>query len=98
MHLEKHTRKFFQRHHFSHVCHTLAAQAGVRYSIENPDVYISSNVNGFFNVLESCRNFDTERFVFASSSSVYGDRDDVPFKEDMNVDKPVSLYAATKEK
>lgn len=75
----------------------LAAQAGVRYSIENPDVYIKSNVEGFFNILEACRYYPVEHLVYASSSSVYGNNKKVPFEESDSVDNPVSLYAATKK-
>lgn len=74
----------------------LAAQAGVRYSIENPRAYINSNIVGFFNVLEACRSFPVKHLVYASSSSVYGASGDVPFSLDDRADKPVSLYAATK--
>ncbi|MFA6591862.1 MAG: NAD-dependent epimerase [Bacteroidales bacterium] len=75
----------------------LAAQAGVRYSITNPYAYIQSNIIGFVNVLEGCRNFNVKHLVFASSSSVYGLNSKVPFNETDNVDKPVSLYAASKK-
>lgn len=75
----------------------LAAQAGVRYSVENPDAYIKSNVTGFFNMLEACRHYPVEHLVFASSSSVYGSNKKVPFEESDFVDHPVSLYAATKK-
>ena len=75
----------------------LAAQAGVRYSIENPDVYIQSNIVGFFNILEACRNYPVDHLVYASSSSVYGSNKKVPFEESDFVDNPVSLYAATKK-
>ncbi|NLI53958.1 MAG: NAD-dependent epimerase/dehydratase family protein [Clostridiales bacterium] len=75
----------------------LAAQAGVRYSIENPRAYIESNVVGFFNVLDAVRAHPVEHFLFASSSSVYGNRDKTPFSVEDRVDKPVSLYAATKK-
>lgn len=75
----------------------LGAQAGVRYSIDNPDAYVSSNLVGFFNILEACRHFGTEHLVFASSSSVYGGNDKVPFSTEDKVDGPVSLYAATKK-
>ena len=78
------------------VCN-LAAQAGVRYSIENPEAYIDSNVTGFLNILECCRHHRVKRLVYASSSSVYGNSDDTPFKETANVDAPISLYAATKK-
>lgn len=75
----------------------LAAQAGVRYSITNPDVYIESNLIGFFNILECCRHYPVEHLVYASSSSVYGGNKKVPFSTDDQVDNPVSLYAATKK-
>ncbi|GGA65160.1 GDP-mannose 4,6-dehydratase [Ornithinibacillus halotolerans] len=75
----------------------LAAQAGVRYSIENPDAYIQSNINGFFNILEACRNYPVDHLLYASSSSVYGANKKVPFEETDFVDNPVSLYAATKK-
>ena len=75
----------------------LAAQAGVRYSIENPEAYIQSNIVGFFNILEACRQNKVKRLLFASSSSVYGNNKKVPFSEDDNVDHPISLYAATKK-
>ena len=75
----------------------LAAQAGVRYSIDHPDVYIQSNIIGFYNILEACREFSVEHLVYASSSSVYGGNKKVPFSTDDKVDNPVSLYAATKK-
>lgn len=75
----------------------LAAQAGVRYSIENPDVYIESNIIGFYNILELCRKYPVKHLVYASSSSVYGANKKVPFEETDFVDTPVSLYAATKK-
>ena len=75
----------------------LAAQAGVRYSIDHPDSYIFSNIVGFFNILECCRNYPVKHLLFASSSSVYGKNNSIPYKTDDNVDKPVSLYAATKK-
>ena len=75
----------------------LAAQAGVRYSIEHPDVYIESNILGFFNILESCRHYPVDHLVYASSSSVYGGNKKVPFSVDDMVDHPISLYAATKK-
>ncbi len=75
----------------------LAAQAGVRYSIENPKAYIDSNLVGFYNVLEACRHHPVKHLVYASSSSVYGGNEKVPFSEDDRVDSPVSLYAATKK-
>ena len=75
----------------------LAAQAGVRYSIDHPDVYIESNLIGFFNILEACRHYEVEHLVYASSSSVYGGNTKVPFSVEDKVDNPVSLYAATKK-
>ena len=75
----------------------LAAQAGVRYSIQNPDSYTKSNLVGFANILECCRHFCVEHLIFASSSSVYGKNKKIPFSEDDNVDRPVSYYAATKK-
>ena len=75
----------------------LAAQAGVRYSITNPDAYIESNLLGFYNILEACRNHEVEHLVYASSSSVYGSNKKVPYSTDDKVDNPVSLYAATKK-
>lgn len=75
----------------------LGAQAGVRYSIDNPDAYIQSNIVGFYNVLEGCRYFPVEHLVYASSSSVYGGNKKVPFSTEDKVDEPVSLYAATKK-
>lgn len=78
------------------VCN-LAAQAGVRYSLENPEAYIDSNIVGFLNVLECCRNYNVDKLVYASSSSVYGNNEKVPFSEKDNVDHPISVYAATKK-
>lgn len=75
----------------------LAAQAGVRYSIDHPDIYIESNIIGFYNILEACRNHTVEHLVYASSSSVYGGNKKVPFSTEDKVDNPVSLYAATKK-
>ena len=75
----------------------LAAQAGVRYSITNPDAYVESNLIGFYNILEACRNHPVEHLVYASSSSVYGSNAKVPYSTDDKVDNPVSLYAATKK-
>ena len=86
----------FAEHKFDIVVN-LAAQAGVRYSIENPDAYIQSNMIGFYNILEACRNNPVEHLVYASSSSVYGGNKKVPFSVDDRVDNPVSLYAATKK-
>jgi len=86
----------FSEEKFDYVIH-LAAQAGVRYSIDHPDVYIQSNIVGFFNILEACRHYPVKHLLYASSSSVYGNNEKVPFSEDDNVDHPVSLYAATKK-
>jgi len=86
----------FREEQFDRVCH-LAAQAGVRYSIENPYAYIQSNVNGFLNILEGCRWNKMEHLVYASSSSVYGLNANVPFSEESSIAHPVSLYAATKK-
>lgn len=86
----------FADHRFDIVVN-LAAQAGVRYSITNPDAYIESNLVGFFNILEACRNYPVEHLVYASSSSVYGTNKKVPYSTDDKVDNPVSLYAATKK-
>lgn len=80
-----------------HVVVNLAAQAGVRYSITNPDVYMESNIIGFYNLLEACRNHPVEHLVYASSSSVYGSNKKVPYATEDKVDNPVSLYAATKK-
>ncbi|WLR41566.1 GDP-mannose 4,6-dehydratase [Bacillus carboniphilus] len=80
-----------------HIVVNLAAQAGVRYSIENPDVYIQSNIVGFHHILEACRNYPVDHLVYASSSSVYGANKKVPFEETDFVDHPVSLYASTKK-
>lgn len=88
--------QLFSNQQFDYVCH-LAAQAGVRYSIENPGVYIKTNINGFFNIIENCRNFKIKHLLYASSSSVYGLNAKVPFSEKDTVDTPVSLYAATKK-
>lgn len=86
----------FDKYRFDVVVN-LAAQAGVRYSIDHPDVYIESNLVGFYNILEACRNHPVEHLVYASSSSVYGGNKKVPFSTDDKVDNPVSLYAATKK-
>ena len=88
--------KLFNTYQFDSVCN-LAAQAGVRYSIENPEAYIDSNITGFLNILECCRHHNVSRFVYASSSSVYGNSEAVPFEETAVVDHPISLYAATKK-
>lgn len=86
----------FEQHEFDFVIH-LAAQAGVRHSINRPDVYIESNLIVFFNILEACRYYPVKHLVYGSSSSVYGANKKVPFEESDVVDNPVSLYAATKK-
>lgn len=88
--------KLFKEEKFDSVCH-LAAQAGVRYSIENPHAYVDSNIVGFLNILEGCRNYGVKNLCFASSSSVYGLNQSQPFKTSDHTDHPVSLYAATKK-
>ena len=88
--------QLFARYGF-HVVVNLAAQAGVRYSIEHPDVYMESNVIGFYNILEACRHYPVAHLVYASSSSVYGGNEKVPYSTEDKVDQPVSLYAATKK-
>lgn len=88
--------KVFEEYH-PEIVVNLAAQAGVRYSIENPDVYIESNIIGFYNILEACRHHQVEHLVYASSSSVYGSNKKVPYSTEDQVDNPVSLYAATKK-
>ncbi len=88
--------KIFSEYHPAVVIN-LAAQAGVRYSIDHPDVYIESNIIGFYNILEACRRYPVEHLVYASSSSVYGGNKKVPFSTEDKVDNPVSLYAATKK-
>lgn len=88
--------QIFTKYH-PNIVVNLAAQAGVRYSITNPDAYIQSNIIGFYNILEACRNNPVEHLVYASSSSVYGGNKKVPFSTDDKVDNPVSLYAATKK-
>ncbi|HSA04072.1 MAG TPA: NAD-dependent epimerase [Tenuifilaceae bacterium] len=88
--------KLFTEEKFDKVCN-LAAQAGVRYSIQNPFTYIDSNINGFLNILEGCRHNDVRHLVYASSSSVYGLNENMPFSTSHNVDHPISLYAASKK-
>jgi UDP-glucuronate 4-epimerase len=88
--------KLFEHESFDVVIN-LAAQAGVRYSLENPHAYLESNITGFLNILEGCRHHSVDHLIYASSSSVYGDNDEVPFKTSDRVDTPVSLYAATKK-
>jgi UDP-glucuronate 4-epimerase len=93
---KKNIDDLFNKYSFDKVCH-LAAQAGVRYSIENPSVYIQSNLIGFFNILEAVRHAGIDHLIYASSSSVYGESKDVPFCTNQCVDRPISLYAATKK-
>jgi UDP-glucuronate 4-epimerase len=93
---KENTLKLFEREKFDRVCH-LAAQPGVRYSLENPYAYIDSNIVGFINILEGCRHYKIKNLVFASSSSVYGLNEEMPFSVKQNVDHPISLYAATKK-
>lgn len=88
--------QLFKEYSFDAVVN-LAAQAGVRYSIENPDAYGQSNLVGFLNILECCRNYNVKKLLYASSSSIYGNSSDVPFSTNQNVDHPISLYAATKK-
>lgn len=88
--------KIFEEYGFDVVVN-LAAQAGVRYSLQNPDTYIQANIIGFYNILEACRKFDVQHLVFASSSSVYGKNKKIPYSEYDMTDQPVSLYAATKK-
>ena len=86
----------FEKYNFTVVVN-LAAQAGVRYSITNPQAYIEANIVGFFNILEACRNYPVEHLIYASSSSVYGTNKKIPYSTEDKVDNPVSLYAATKK-
>jgi len=88
--------ELFRREKFNYVIH-LAAQAGVRYSLENPESYIDSNITGFLNILEACRHYPVKHLLFASSSSVYGANKKIPFSESDRADSPVSLYGATKK-
>ena len=90
------TKTLFAQHRFPIVIH-LAAQAGVRYSLENPHAYIDANIQGFLNVLEGCRHHRCRHLLFASSSSVYGANTRLPFSVQDNVDHPISLYAAAKK-
>ena len=88
--------KLFASEKFDAVCN-LAAQAGVRYSLTNPQAYIDSNIVGFINILECCRHYSVKNLCYASSSSVYGLNEELPFSTDHNVDHPISLYAASKK-
>lgn len=92
----KELKKLFDNSSFDVICN-MAAQAGVRYSITNPDSYIQSNIIGFFNILEACRNYKVRHLVYASSSSVYGSNEETPYSVEDKTDSPVSLYAATKK-
>lgn len=89
-------KKLFKEEQFNYVVN-LAAQAGVRYSLENPHAYVDSNITGFLNILESCRAYPVEHLVFASSSSVYGLSEEIPFQEDNCTDHPLAMYAASKK-
>lgn len=91
-----HLEELFQTYRFKTVIH-LAAQAGVRYSLENPGAYVQSNLVGFVHILENCRRYEVDHLVYASSSSVYGLNKAIPFSTNSNVDHPISLYAATKK-
>lgn len=93
---ESFVEQIFTENKIDSICH-LAAQAGVRYSLENPQVYIKSNINAFLNILEAARNYNIKDLVYASSSSVYGNNQKVPFSISDSVDNPISLYAATKK-
>lgn len=93
---KKQISDLFHKYKFECVIN-LAAQAGVRYSIENPDAYINSNIIGFYNILEACRKYPVKHLIYASSSSVYGTNTKIPYSTDDKVDNPVSLYAATKK-
>lgn len=93
---QKPLKKIFKKYKFDIVYH-LAAQAGVRYSILNPKTYFDSNLTGFFNILEACRNNKVKHLIFASTSSVYGKQTKYPIKEQFNTDRPLSFYAATKK-
>ena len=86
----------FKEYQFDYVVN-LAAQAGVRYSLQNPQAYIDSNITGFLNILEACRNFPVKHLIYASSSSVYGLSEDIPFQEDNCTDHPLAMYAASKK-
>jgi UDP-glucuronate 4-epimerase len=93
---ERAVKDLFRHGDFDFVAH-FAAQAGVRYSLENPDAYVNTNVSGFLNILEGCRHFGVKKLFFASSSSVYGDCINIPWSEDSETDRPLSIYAATKK-
>jgi UDP-glucuronate 4-epimerase len=88
--------QLFKKEQFNYVVN-LAAQAGVRYSLENPQSYVDNNITGFLNILEACRNFPVEHLVFASSSSVYGLSEEIPFSVDSHTDHPLAMYAASKK-
>jgi len=89
-------KNLFKEQQFDYVVN-LAAQAGVRYSLENPHAYVDSNITGFLNILESCRAFPVEHLLFASSSSVYGLSEEIPFQEDNCTDHPLAMYAVSKK-
>ena len=92
----KKIKENFKKHKYNYVIH-LAAQAGVRYSIENPKAYITNNIDGFFNILDNSRLFNVKHFIYASTSSVYGDNKSFPLNEELKTDSPMSFYAATKK-
>ena len=92
----KNLKKIFKKYKFSIVIN-LAAQAGVRFSVSNPESYLKSNINGFYNILETSKKFNIKHFIYASSSSVYGQNSKFPYKENSNSDAPLSFYAATKK-
>ena len=89
-------QKVLKKFRISKIIH-LAAQAGIRYSLVNPKQYIETNINGFYNILELTKKFKIKHLLFASSSSVYGNTSNVPFKEDQSTDKPLQIYATTKK-
>ena len=89
-------QKNFQREKYDYVVH-LAAQAGVRHSIDSPEIYLKNNIDGFFNILENCKTYNIKHLIYASTSSVYGNNKKFPLKEESNTDKPLSFYAATKK-
>jgi UDP-glucuronate 4-epimerase len=93
---KKKVKYLFKKNNFYSVIN-LAAQAGVRYSLTNPDSYINNNIKGFLNIIEECKNYKINHLIYASTSSIYGGNDSFPFKENQNTDKPLQLYAVTKK-
>lgn len=93
---KEHLEALFQQHQFDYVIH-LAAQAGVRYSLENPQTYIDTNITGFLNILEACKKYPVKHLIFASSSSVYGLSEEIPFTEEHSADHPLAMYAVSKK-